>query len=37
VHAYGVTIHAKVMKVFSPREVALVAVYATLDPLQDKG
>jgi DNA-binding PadR family transcriptional regulator len=36
-HAYGVTIHAKVTELISPRTVALGAVYATLDRLEDKG
>jgi DNA-binding PadR family transcriptional regulator len=35
--AYGVTIHAKVVELISPRTVALGAVYATLDRLEDKG
>ena len=35
--AYGVTIHAKVAELISPRTVALGAVYATLDRLEDKG
>src|SRR6187551_2570888 len=35
--AYGVTIHTKVEELVSPRTVALGAVYATLDRLEDKG
>src|SRR4030095_4073146 len=35
--AYGVTIHAKVEELISPRAVSLGAVYATLDRLEDKG
>jgi PadR family transcriptional regulator, regulatory protein PadR len=35
--AYGVTIHAKVEELTSPKRVALGAVYATLDRLEDKG
>ena len=35
--AYGVTIHTKVEAFISPRTVALGAVYATLDRLEDKG
>lgn len=35
--AYGVTIHAKVAELISPRDVSLGAVYATLDRLEDKG
>ena len=35
--AYGVTIHTKVEEFISPRTVALGAVYATLDRLEDKG
>jgi len=34
--AYGVTIHTKVEEFISPRTVALGAVYATLDRLEDK-
>jgi DNA-binding PadR family transcriptional regulator len=36
-NAYGVTIHAKVEELSSPKAVALGAVYATLDRLEDKG
>lgn len=35
--AYGVTIHAKVEELSRPRKVALGAVYATLDRMEDKG
>jgi len=35
--AYGVTIHSKVQELARPREVALGAVYVTLDRLEDKG
>ena len=35
--AYGVTIHAKVEAFIAPKTVALGAVYATLDRLEDKG
>lgn len=35
-NAYGVTIHAKVEELSSPKRVALGAVYATLDRLEDK-
>ena len=35
--AYGVTIHASVEELSNPRSVALGAVYATLDRLEDKG
>jgi DNA-binding PadR family transcriptional regulator len=35
--AYGVTIHASVEELLSPKSVALGAVYATLDRLEDKG
>ena|ERR1044071_5595571 len=35
--AYGVTIHAKVEELSSPRPVSLGAVYVTLDRLEDKG
>lgn len=35
--AYGVTIHEAVEKLSSPKSVALGAVYATLDRLEDKG
>ena len=35
--AYGVTIHTRVEAFISPRTVALGAVYATLDRLEDKG
>ncbi len=34
--AYGVTIHAEVESLSAPRTVALGAVYATLDRLEDK-
>lgn len=37
VDAYGVTIHAKVEELSRPRKVALGAVYATLDRMEDKG
>lgn len=36
-NAYGVTIHAKVEELSRPKRVALGAVYATLDRLEDKG
>src|SRR5262245_20372100 len=36
-NAYGVTIHEKVEELSAPRRVALGAVYATLDRLEDKG
>jgi DNA-binding PadR family transcriptional regulator len=36
-NAYGVTIHAKVEALAGPKRVALGAVYATLDRLEDKG
>ena len=36
-NAYGVTIHAKVEELMRSRRVALGAVYATLDRLEDKG
>lgn len=36
-NAYGVTIHAKVEELSRPKTVALGAVYATLDRLEDKG
>jgi DNA-binding PadR family transcriptional regulator len=36
-NAYGVTIHAKVEDLSRPKRVALGAVYATLDRLEDKG
>src|ERR1700693_3692928 len=36
-NAYGVTIHAEVEKLTSPKTVSLGAVYATLDRLEDKG
>ncbi len=36
-NAYGVTIHARVEELMRPRTVALGAVYATLDRLEDKG
>ena len=35
--AYGVTIHEAVEKLSAPKSVALGAVYATLDRLEDKG
>lgn len=35
--AYGVTIHAKVEELSKPKKVALGAVYATLDRMEDKG
>ena len=35
-NAYGVTIHAKVEELARPRKVAMGAVYATLDRLEDK-
>ena len=35
--AYGATIHSKVQELARPREVALGAVYVTLDRLEDKG
>ena len=35
--AYGVTIHAKVEELTSPKAVSLGAVYVTLDRLEDKG
>jgi PadR family transcriptional regulator, regulatory protein PadR len=35
--AYGVTIHASVEELSGARSVALGAVYATLDRLEDKG
>ena len=35
--AYGVTIHAKVEDLSSPRNIARGAVYATLDRMEDKG
>jgi len=35
--AYGVTIHAKVEQLITPKTVSLGAVYATLDRLEDKG
>ena len=35
--AYGVTIHASVEDLSRPKSVALGAVYATLDRLEDKG
>lgn len=37
VSAYGVTIHARVEELSRPRKVALGAVYATLDRMEDKG
>lgn len=36
-NAYGVTIHARVGELTHARSVALGAVYATLDRLEDKG
>ena len=36
-NAYGVTIHAAVEELSSSEKVALGAVYATLDRLEDKG
>jgi PadR family transcriptional regulator PadR len=36
-NAYGVTIHAAVEKLSAPKSVALGAVYATLDRLEEKG
>jgi DNA-binding PadR family transcriptional regulator len=36
-NAYGVTIHAKVEELSRPKRVALGAIYATLDRLEDKG
>ena len=36
-NAYGVTIHNKVEQLIRPKSVALGAVYATLDRLEDKG
>lgn len=36
-NAYGVTIHEKVEELSQPKRVALGAVYATLDRLEDKG
>ena len=36
-NAYGVTIHEKVEDLARPKRVALGAVYATLDRLEDKG
>lgn len=36
-NAYGVTIHEHVGSLASPKRVALGAVYATLDRLEDKG
>jgi DNA-binding PadR family transcriptional regulator len=35
--AYGVTIHEAVERLSAPKSVALGAVYATLDRLEDKG
>ena len=35
--AYGVTIHGAVEELSAPKAVALGAVYATLDRLEDKG
>ena len=36
-NAYGVKIHAKVAELSRPKRVALGAIYATLDRLEDKG
>ncbi len=36
-NAYGVTIHRQVEELCAPKVVALGAVYATLDRLEDKG
>ena len=36
-NAYGVTIHRKVEKLASPKNVTLGAIYVTLDRLEDKG
>ena len=36
-NAYGVTIHARVEELSSPRRVVMGAVYATLDRMADKG
>ncbi len=36
-NAYGVTIHKKVAELAHPKNVALGAVYVTLDRLEDKG
>lgn len=36
-NAYGVTIHDKVSELSQPKDVALGAVYVTLDRLEDKG
>lgn len=36
-NAYGVTIHAKVEELSRPKRIALGAVYATLDRMEDKG
>lgn len=35
--AYGVTIHAKVAELASPKKPSLGAVYITLDRMEDKG
>jgi len=35
--AYGVTIHAKVEEMSSPKPVSLGAVYVTLDRMEEKG
>lgn len=35
--AYGVTIHAKVAEMSSPKPVSLGAVYVTLDRMEEKG
>jgi PadR family transcriptional regulator, regulatory protein PadR len=35
--AYGVSIHAKVQELVSPKAVSLGAVYVTLDRIEDKG
>jgi DNA-binding PadR family transcriptional regulator len=35
-NAYGITIHGKIEELVRPKKVALGAVYATLDRLEDK-
>jgi PadR family transcriptional regulator PadR len=35
--AYGVTIHAKVEEMSSPKPVSLGAIYVTLERMEDKG
>ena len=35
--AYGVSIHAKVEELSSPKRISLGAIYVTLDRLEDKG